>query len=77
MDLDAQAAVLRLAEADKIGVGLHRGQLITPLKSASVVFAVGRDLPEVAWSRCETCPSAAKCNFGRRQQRAGPLPLTA
>jgi len=77
LGLDAQAAVLRMAEAEKIGVGLHRGQLITPLKSGSVVFAVGRHLPEVAWSRCETCPSASKCNFGRRQQSAEILPLSA
>jgi hypothetical protein len=75
--LDAQAAVLRLAQAQKIGVGLHHGQLITPLKSGSVVFAVGRNLPEVAWSRCESCPSRNKCNFGRRQRTTEPLPLSA
>ena len=77
LELDAQASVLRLAEAGKIGVGLHRGQLITPLKSGSVVFAVGRNLPEVAWSRCETCPSMNKCNFGRRRQHNTPLSLSA
>jgi hypothetical protein len=75
--LDTQASVLRLAEGSKIGVGLHKGQLITPLKSGSVVFAVGRNLPEVAWSRCETCPSFSKCNFGRRQRDAASLPLSA
>ncbi|MEJ2403339.1 MAG: hypothetical protein P8171_03480 [Candidatus Thiodiazotropha sp.] len=75
--LDAQAAVLRLAEAEKIDVGLHRGQLITPLKSGSVVFAVGRNLPEVAWSRCDTCPSKNKCNFGRRQRAAAPTSMSA
>jgi hypothetical protein len=77
LELDAQAAVLRLAEAQKIGVELHKGQLITPLKSGSVVFAVGRNLPEVAWSRCETCPSNNKCNFGRRQRTVEPPPLSA
>ena len=66
LDLDAQAAVLRLAQAEQVGVALFKGHLLTPLKSSSVVFAVGRDLPEVAWSRCESCPSAKKCNFGRR-----------
>jgi hypothetical protein len=69
LELAAQAAVLRLADADKIGVGLHRGQLITPLRSTSVVFAIGRNLPEVTWSRCDDCPSAKKCNFGARQKR--------
>jgi hypothetical protein len=77
LELDTQAAVLRLAEGSKIGVALHRGQLITPLKSGSVVFAVGRNLPEVAWSRCDSCPSKKKCNFGRRQRNAVPLPLSA
>ncbi len=66
LGLDAQAAVLRLAGAESIGVGLHRGGLLTPLKSASVVFAVGRNLPESSWSRCESCPSRTKCNYGRR-----------
>jgi hypothetical protein len=70
LELEAQAAVLRLAEAEKIGINLHRGQLLTPLKSASVVFAVGRNLPETSWSRCESCPSGAKCSYGRRQQQA-------
>jgi hypothetical protein len=70
LELDAQAAVLRLANADKIGVALYKGNLITPLKSGSVVFAVGRNLPEVSWSRCDSCPSAAKCNYGRRSRSA-------
>ena len=70
LELDAQAAVLRLADADRIGVALYKGQLITPLKSGSVVFAVGRNLPEVSWSRCASCPSAAKCSYGRRPKGA-------
>lgn len=70
LELDAQLAVLRLADADKIGVALYKGQLVTPLKSTSVVFAVGRNLPEVSWSRCDSCPSAAKCNYGRRPRAA-------
>ncbi|MBI4984668.1 MAG: hypothetical protein HZC24_04825 [Rhodocyclales bacterium] len=66
LDITAQAAVLRLAQADRIGVGVHGGHLLTPLKSTSVVFGVGIDLPEVTWSRCDACPSSAKCKFGRR-----------
>jgi hypothetical protein len=77
LDLDAQAAVLRLAEAQAIGVAMHKGQLITPLKSGSVVFAVGHNLPELAWSHCESCPSNNKCNFGRRQRAIESLPLSA
>ena len=70
LELSAQAAVLRLAEADKIGVGLHRGHLMFPLKSGSVVFGIGHDLPAVKWSRCDTCPSVAKCRFSRLSQTA-------
>lgn len=66
LDLAAQAAVLRLAEGDKIGIGLHRGHLLTPLKSGSVVFGIGKNLPAVSWSRCDHCPSKAKCSYGRR-----------
>lgn len=78
LDLFAQAAILRLAEGDKIGVGLHNGHLLTPLKSGSVVYGVGRNLPEVSWSRCERCSSKAKCAIGRRPNRvlgAPPFPL--
>ncbi len=77
LDLDTQAAVLRLAQAERIDIELFRGHLLTPLKSGSVVFAVGRRLPEVAWSRCESCPSRNKCNYGRRQPRAVPMTLSA
>lgn len=68
LDIEAQAAVLRLAEAHKIGVSLHGHHIMRPLKSGSVVLGVGRDLPEVSWSRCDTCPSANKCSFGRRKR---------
>lgn len=70
LDIAAQAAVLRLAHAETIGVGLHGGHLLTPLKSGSVVFGVGRDLPVATWSRCDACPSAAKCKLGRGTQAA-------
>jgi hypothetical protein len=70
LDVSAQAAVLRLAEAAKIGVGLHGDYLITPLKSGSVVYAIGRNLPEVSWSRCDTCASKTKCSYGRRPKGA-------
>jgi hypothetical protein len=69
LDLSAQAAVLRLAEGDKIGMGLHHGHLLTPLKSGSVLYGVGKNLPEVSWSRCDSCPSKEKCSLGRRPPR--------
>lgn len=70
LDIGAQAVVLRLAEATSIGVARHGGHLLTPLKSGTVVYAVGRDLPAVSWSRCDDCASKAKCQFGRRARLA-------
>ena len=63
LDLAAQAGVLRLAQAERIGIRLHGGHLLNPLKSASVVFAVGRDLPQSARSVCADCPSRARCTL--------------
>src|SRR6516164_5953503 len=45
LPLAAQAAVLRLAEADSIGVSVSRGQLLQPLKSMSMVLGIGIGLP--------------------------------
>ncbi len=59
--LDAQAAVLRLAQAELIGVRLTRGHLMHPLKSVSMVLGVGIDLPPAQWSRCDECPRRDNC----------------
>ena len=66
LPLAAQAAVLRLAEADSIGVSVSRGQLLQPLKSMSMVFGIGIGLPPALWSRCDACPSLAKCRMSGR-----------
>ena len=59
--LQAQGLVLRLADAASIGVDVNRGHALTPLKSISMVLGVGVDLPPARWSRCDDCPSRAKC----------------
>jgi hypothetical protein len=69
LDISAQATVLRLAEAESIGVRLYGDHLLTPIKSTTLVLGVGKDLPATSWSRCDTCPSKAKCSFGRRSLR--------
>jgi hypothetical protein len=51
LDLSAQAAVLRLSGATKIGIKLHRGNLLRPQKSTAAVYAVGRNLPKLSLSR--------------------------
>ncbi|MGO9007859.1 MAG: hypothetical protein ACLQIQ_15985 [Beijerinckiaceae bacterium] len=65
--LEAQPAILRLAGASRIGVSLTGTLSLDPLKSASVVFGVGRDLPLARWSRCDDCRSRAKCRHHARQ----------
>jgi len=63
--LDAQGAVLRLAQAQRIGVELTHGMLMRPHKSTSMVLGVGINLPATAWSRCDDCPSNTKCALCR------------
>jgi hypothetical protein len=59
--LEAQPAVLRLAAADRIGVTMTETLALNPLKSASVVYGVGHDLPPADWSRCDECRWRTKC----------------
>lgn len=68
--LETQAAVLRLAEADAIGITLFSGFLMRPLKSTSMVLGVGRDLPHVNWSRCDYCPSLERCRVAQTSRAA-------
>jgi hypothetical protein len=71
--LDAQAAVLRLAHADSIGVSVGESLLMRPLKSVSMVLGVGVDLPASAWSRCDACPSRERCGARSRALAAAAL----
>jgi hypothetical protein len=67
LGLDAHAAVLRLAQADSIGVTARYGHTLYPLKSSSVIMGAGIDLPKATWSRCDHCPSKAKCKLAQRE----------
>jgi hypothetical protein len=60
--LAAQQSVLRLMSPATLGIRLHNGHLFHPLKSISVIFGIGIDLPPAQWSRCDLCPSRAKCS---------------
>ena len=66
LSLDAHAAVLRLAQAEAINVGLRGNHTLLPLKSMSIVMGVGIDLPAATWSRCDHCPSRARCKLVAR-----------
>jgi hypothetical protein len=61
--LQAQAAVLRLASAARIGIGLTATMMMTPAKSTSFVQGVGEALPAQAWSRCDDCRSRPRCTL--------------
>lgn len=67
LGLDAHAGVLRLAQAESIGISLRHGHTLYPLKSSSVVMGAGIDLPKASWSRCDRCPSKAKCKLAQRE----------
>lgn len=66
LPLAAQGAVLRLAGADSVGVRMTRSQMLQPIKSTSMILGIGIDLPPARWSRCDACPSLAKCRMSGR-----------
>jgi len=67
--LEAQAAVLRLSGARRIGITLNRGAMMRPVKSTSMLLGVGIALPRVRWSRCDRCPSRSRCAVARAECR--------
>jgi hypothetical protein len=65
--LNAQAGLLRLAGAETIGVGLFGGHMLNPIKSVSIMFGAGVDLPAARWSRCDECSSRTTCKIVARE----------
>ena len=63
--LETQPAVVRLAGGAALGLATTRSLALNPPKSATVVYGVGRDLPAVAWSRCDDCRSRPTCRVPR------------
>lgn len=70
LDLSAQPRVLRLADAQRIGIEVSASLLLRPLKSLSGVLGVGKDLLPATWSRCDECRSREKCKFRTRARAA-------
>jgi hypothetical protein len=60
--LQTQDLVLQLADAASIGVQVTRGHALKPMKSISMVLGAGINLPPARWSRCDECPSRARCH---------------
>jgi hypothetical protein len=76
LDINAQALVCRLAQAERIGIALHHEIAMTPLKSRSILVGIGQDLPVTSWTRCTDCPTKHKCAHGRRGQLAATHPIS-
>lgn len=68
--LDAQRTVLDIAGAAEIGVELTRAMMMRPNKSTSIVQGVGLALPVQTWSRCDDCPSRARCQIAAEASAA-------
>jgi hypothetical protein len=66
LSLNAQAGVLRLADASSIGVSLYGGHMLNPVKSVSMMLGAGVELPPARWSRCDDCGSRATCKIVAR-----------
>ena len=69
--LEAQQNLMRWMAPDTLDIALHHGHLLNPLKSGSVIYGIGVDLPAATWSRCDLCPSRSKCAKAERRQEAG------
>ena len=69
--LEAQQTLMRWMAPDTLEILLHNGHLLNPLKSGSVIYGIGENLPPATWSRCDMCPSRSKCPKTERRQEAG------
>lgn len=72
LSMETQAAILRLAGADSIGVTATAHHVLQPVKSVSALFGVGIGLPPVRWSRCDHCPSRRNCRIAAKAEMVTP-----
>jgi hypothetical protein len=68
--LETQRTVVRLADAQAIGIRLSAASMMYPVKSTSMVQGVGLALPAARWSRCDTCPNKARCKVAQDAEQA-------
>ena len=62
LPLDQQAFVLALAGSSRIGVSATGTSMLSPVKSLSILVALGHGLdPRPAPARCDCCPSRDRC----------------
>lgn len=62
LGLEAQQQVLALAGAEHSGISITGQGMLSPVKSLSMLVALGRGLkPRAASARCLSCPSRDRC----------------
>ncbi len=69
IDIRQQSKIFSLAGGEKIGMSLSESSMLHPVKSASMIFGFGKDIPQ--WNRtkdCEPCKARDRCCF--RQNKA-------
>lgn len=72
--LSAQAGLLSLAGAERIGVRLTSGGMLDPRKSLTMLMATGGVMPQ--WTpeeACSRCPMFARCPYRLRAATHEPL----
>lgn len=70
-DLSQQKTVFELAGGGGIGMRLSAGGMLHPVKSGSLIFALGENMPR--WDRtrdCAACRAREKCRYRRRDLEA-------
>jgi hypothetical protein len=73
LSAETEAAVVRLAGAERIGVLARDDRGLDPTHSTVLVLGAGVDLPPEDWSRCGDCPKRRICRVIARL-RARRLP---
>jgi hypothetical protein len=61
LELEAQEPLLQLLAPERVNIALSDGLLLEPMKSTSVIYGIGINLPEKAYLRCADCKSKGKC----------------
>lgn len=68
LTIEALSVVCDIAGAENIGVSVHDGTVMTPIKSRAILVGIGKSFPATLWSRCTECPTRNKCPRGQRKE---------
>ena len=71
LELREQRTVVRLAGGSRIGVSVSHGEVLSPMKSLTLIMGVGKQMP--VWGRDANCARcAAKLRCTHRRVATGP-----